>query len=184
VPRLSRPRIAPLATEDFDAETNELLSGNAFGEPINIFRTMANHPKLMKRWLVFANHVLFKSSLGERERELAILRAGWLCRSEYEWAQHVVIARRSGISDAEIGRITLGPQAGGWTDLERAILTATDELHADAFVGDATWAALAAHLDTEQLMDLVFTVGQYHLVSMALNSFGVQLDEGLEGFPE
>ncbi|MFM8353710.1 MAG: carboxymuconolactone decarboxylase family protein, partial [Gammaproteobacteria bacterium] len=66
--------------------------------------------------------------------------------------------------------------------LDRLLLAATDELHADAHVSDATWAGLSRHLDTQQLMDLVFTVGQYNLVSMALNSFGVQPDAGLPGW--
>ena len=63
-------------------------------------------------------------------------------------------------------------------------MRATDELHADAFISNATWAALAAHLDTQQLMDLIFTVGQYNLVSMALNSLGVQPEPGLPAFPK
>ena len=63
------------------------------------------------------------------------------------------------------------------------LLRAADELHRDSRIGDATWSALSAHYETQQLMDLVFTVGQYTLVSMVLNSFGVQLDEGITGFP-
>jgi hypothetical protein len=62
------------------------------------------------------------------------------------------------------------------------LVRATDELHADACLSDATWQALSATYNQQQLMDLVFTVGQYNLVSMALNSFGVQLDDDLEGF--
>jgi alkylhydroperoxidase family enzyme len=151
---------------------------------LNIFRTLAQHPKLMKRWLVFGNHVLGRSSLPPRERELVILRIGWLCRSAYEWGQHVRMALGAGLSQAEIDRIPSGPDAAGWSELERALLRATDELHADAFISDATWAALAAHLDTQQLMDLIFTVGQYNLVSMALNSLGVQPEPGLPAFPE
>ncbi len=57
-----------------------------------------------------------------------------------------------------------------------------DELHSDAFISDSTWQSLSEHFDTQQMMDIVFTVGQYNLVSMALNSFGVQLDDGLPGW--
>ena len=103
-----------------------------------------------------------------------ILRIGWLCRCGYEWGQHVPIARSAGLADEEIARIPRGPDAAGWSEVERLLLRATDELHADAFIGDATWAALSAHYDVQQLLDLVFTVGQYNLVSMALNSLGVQ----------
>ena len=178
--RLDEPRIPPLADDELDDEFKSVL-GDA---PLNIFRTLGHHPKLLKRWLVFGNHILAKSSLPPRDREIAILRIGWLCEAGYEWAQHVVIGKDTGLSDAEIESIMKGPEADGWSSAEVALLRATDELHEDAFVSDATWAVLADHYSTEQLMDLVFTVGQYNLVSMALNTFGVQLDEGLEGMPE
>jgi alkylhydroperoxidase family enzyme len=182
--RLSSPRIPPLPVDELDAEIREKLGD---GPVLNIFRTLAQHPKLMKRWLVFGNHVLGRSSLPPRERELVILRIGWLCRSAYEWGQHVRIALGSGLTQAEIDRIPQGPGAAGsptnWSELDAALLRATDELHADAFIGDAAWSALSRHLDTHQLMDLIFTVGQYNLVSMALNSLGVQPEPGLPAFP-
>lgn len=181
--RLSQPRIAPATdVRALPDEARDLLSGLSAGPAVNIFRTLVRHPKLMKRWLVFANHILFKSTLPVRDRELVILRIGWLCRAEYEWGQHVIIGRAVGITDDEIARITEGPGDAGWTPFEAALLRATDELHADAMVSDETWKVLAAEYSTEQMMDLVFTIGQYALVSMALNSFGVQLDPGVEGF--
>ena len=176
--RLDTPRLAPLDPAEIDPE---LRLGDT---PLNIFRTLAHHPKLLKRWLVFGNHLLAKSSLPPREREIAILRVGWLCRAGYEWGQHVKIGLDAGLSDDEIDRITRGPDAEGWSDAERALLQATDELHQDSFVSDATWAALAKHFETQQLLDLIFTVGQYHMVSMALNTLGVQLEEGAIGLPE
>ncbi len=180
--RLKTPRVPPLPLDEIDAEIRDRIGD---GPVLNIFRTLAQHPKLMKRWLVFGSHVLGRSTLSPREREILILRIGWLCRSAYEWGQHARMALDAGLSQTEIDNIPLGADAAGavWTDLERALLRATDELHADAFVSDATWAVLAKHLDTQQLMDLVFTVGQYNLVSMALNSFGVQPEPGLPDFP-
>ena len=179
--RPSKPRVGPLAIEEIDPEIRKYLGAEP---PVNIFRTLARHPKLLKRWLVFGNHILGKSSLSPREREIVILRIGWLCRSEYEWGQHVLIGRRSGLGDEEIERIALGPDAPGWSDFERLLLRATDELHEDACISDATWAALSKRYDTMQLMDLVFTVGQYNLVSMALNSLGVPREPGVPGFPK
>jgi alkylhydroperoxidase family enzyme len=179
--RLDKPRVAPLADADFDPELRARFGD---GPILNIFRTMANHPDLATRWLVFGNHVLAKSTLPAREREIVILRIGWLCRSGYEWGQHVVIGKASGLSDEDVARIAAGPDADGWTAAERALLRATDELHADAFVTDATWAELAKTWNTQQLMDLVFTIGQYNLVSMALNSFGVQPEPGLPALPD
>lgn len=181
----SGPRIPPRAIEDLDPETAELLRRNAIGgRVLNIFSTLAHHPDLMRRWLVFAAHVLRKSTLGPRERELVILRIGWLCRSEYEWGQHVLIGRDVGLSDEEIRAIADGPEASLWTEQDRLLLRATDELHRDAKISDATWQALNQRLSTEQRLDLVFAVGQYTLVSMALNSFGVERDEGVPSFEE
>jgi 4-carboxymuconolactone decarboxylase len=178
------PRIPPVSLEDAEPETRELLEAlSTFRDDdvsiLNVFGTVAQHPKLMKRWLVFANHVLLKSTISGRDRELAILRAGWRCRSPYEWGQHVVIARREGISDDEIAHIAEGPDAPGWSDHDAAILRAVDELHDSGTIGDATWATLVERYDQQQCMDLVFAIGQYHLVSFALNSFGVERDDGL-----
>jgi alkylhydroperoxidase family enzyme len=183
--RVNEPRIAPVRVDDpakLDAAQKEMLDKLGKGPLLNIMRTLLNHPELMRRWMVFANHVLSKSKLPAREREIVILRIGYLCRSGYEWGQHVVIARQSGLSDDEIRRIKEGSKAAGWSEPDRLLLAATDELHEDAFVSDATWRALAKHFNTQQLMDIVFTVGQYNLVSMALNSFGVQPEPGLPTF--
>ena len=176
--RVSEPRIAPLPADKWDATAKEQM-GRFEGEPFNIFKTMANHSELMKRWMVFANHVLVKSTLPPREREILILRIGWLCRAEYEWSQHVLIGKAVGLTEDEIDRISQGPDAPGWSEDDAALVRATDELHRDAFISDATWTVLARKWSVQQLMDVVFAVGQYNLVSMALNTLGVQLDEGL-----
>jgi len=177
--RLSDPRVPALTLDELDADTR----GRLGERPPNIFLTLAHHPKLLKRWMVFANHILTKSELPARDRELAILRIGWLCQSGYEWGQHVRIGKRAGLSEAEIERICEGPDAPGWGGLDATLLRATDELHADAFISESTWEVLSKHYSVQQRMDLVFTVGQYNLVCMALNSFGVQLDPGLQGLP-
>ena len=152
------------------------------GAVLNIFRTLANHPDLTRRWLVFGNHVLAKSTLSPRVRELVILRVGWRCGSDYEWGQHVLIARGLGISDEEIARLQLADVAPEWNEAEACVIRAADELHNTQEMTDATWDTLCEHLDLQQRMDLVFAVGQYTLVSMALNTFGVVRDEGVAGF--
>ena len=181
--RPSEPRIDPVDPDSLEGEPREILAGVSLGPAVNIFRTLAHHPKLFKRWLVFANHVLFKSTLPPRDRELVILRTGWRCRAEYEWGQHVIIGRAAGLSDDEIDRIARGPDEPGWDPFDAALLRAADELHDDYVVSDETWKTLGDRYSAQQLMDLVFAIGQYTLVSMALNTFGVQLDPGVEGFP-
>lgn len=181
--KLDTPRLEPIQPEDWTDEIKKTLQPNVEkGTVFNIFKTLSHHPDLFRRWLVFGNHVLFKSTLPPRERELIILRIGWLCEAEYEWAQHVLIGKEAGLTAEEIDRIKAGPNARGWSEADKLLLQATDELRKDAFITDATWNGLSRHFDTKQLMDVVFAVGQYNLVSMALNTLGVQLDDGLEGF--
>ncbi|HWX43522.1 MAG TPA: carboxymuconolactone decarboxylase family protein [Blastocatellia bacterium] len=177
------PRVLPVPESDWDQETRELLEGlRRDGRVYNIFTTLANYPRLLKRWMVFASHILLKSSLPPREREIVILRTGWVCQAEYEWAHHVPIARQAGLSQEEIDRTAAAAGAEGWNPFEAALVKAVDELHQSSAMSDETWSALAGRLTTEQLMDLIFTVGEYHLVSMALNSLGVQLEPGFQGF--
>ena len=181
--RPKKPRIAPIEKESWTPAHRELLEPlEQTGRLYNVFKTLANHPEMFKTWMPFATHVLRTSTLAPRDREILILRIGWLCQAEYEWAQHVRIGRRARLRDDDLRRIQEGPAAEGLSEHDRLLLTAVDELHADACLSDETWNALAKVYDERQMIDLVFTVGQYNLVSMALNSCGVQLDEGLEGF--
>ena len=182
--RLRQPRIQPVTEAEWTDDSRPVLAANsARGPVLHVFATIARHPKLLKRWVVFANHVLNGSTLPARERELVILRTGFLCRSGYEWAQHAAIGRAAGLTDDELVRLTVGSATGGWSDGDRLLLQATEQLVTEHFVNDPTWSALARTWNEQQLMDLVFAVGQYTLVSMALNSFGVQLEDSTERFP-
>ncbi len=168
-----------------EAESPEpRIPPRAAADGLNRTKTLAHPPELADAWGSFAGYVFRGSTLPPRHRELLILRIGYLCGSEYEWGQHARIARGVGLSDEEIVRVTEGPEAAGWSSFESTLLRAADELDRDAAISDRTWAELEARYDTKQLMDVVFTVGEYNLVSMALKSFRVQLDEGVEGFPQ
>ncbi|MHA2260086.1 MAG: carboxymuconolactone decarboxylase family protein [Promethearchaeota archaeon] len=185
---LSKPRVPPLEESKWDDDARNLIEGwrklNNQKEVINILATMANYSKLYNRWRVFGNHVLYKSSLPIREKEILILRTGWLCNSKYEWAQHSLIGMRVGLSEEEILRIKEGPDADGWSSFESTLLRAADELYVDSFISDSTWEELAKKYNIQQLLDVVFTVGQYTLTAMALNSLGIQLEKGMKEFPE
>lgn len=182
--KLSSPRIKPLSESEWsDAQRKLLEPVKKEGQFYNVLGTLSRHIGAAEKFWVWANHVMGKTStIGARERELLILRVGWLCDAEYEWGQHVIFGRKEGLSEEEIARIKEGPDAPGWKAFDAALLRAADELHEGAFISDATWAALSSRYSDEQMMDVVFAVGQYHLVSMALNSFGVQLDKGVTGF--
>jgi 4-carboxymuconolactone decarboxylase len=176
-------RVLPVEKEDWTPAQAELLGAlEKTGRLWNVFRTLANHPALYKAWWDFATYILRDNSLPPRDREILILRIGWLCQSEYEWAQHVRIGKRAGLSDDDIRNIRQGADAPGLSEHDRLLIVATDELRRDSKISDATWDKVTAVYNTQQVMDLVFTVGQYNLVSMALKTLGVELDEGLEGF--
>ena len=182
--RLSTPRITPTEASEWDEEAQELMAKLEKGVgPVNVMRTMVRHPKLMKRWLPFTNHILFKSTLAARDREIVILRVAWVTKAEYEWGQHVSIAREAGLSDAEIDRVAEGGDAEGWSEGERALIRATDELEKECFISEPTWQALCRHYNDQQVMDAIMTVGNYRALAGLLNSTGVQLDDGLSGFP-
>ncbi|MGH7022393.1 MAG: carboxymuconolactone decarboxylase family protein [Caulobacteraceae bacterium] len=177
--RLKAPRIPPADLDSLTEEQREALKVFDGRPPLNIFRTLVHAPKALSRFLEWGNYVLSRrNSLPPREREIVILRTGFLCRSGYEFTQHRAIGMREGLSETEIEAIKHGAGAAGWSAADKALLAATDELHADQFISDAAWAALCEHFDEKQRMDLVFTVGQYTQVSMMLNTFGVQLDAG------
>lgn len=188
VPAMSEPRIAPIdVTEAHEAhdlpdDLLEFLTSDTGS--MNIFTTMANHPGLLRRYLPFGGKLLNGGSIDARQRELLILRTGWNARSEYEWGQHVRIGRQAGLTDAEIERITAGPDAEGWSATDRTLLTACDELCVDHVISDSTWAALADILDTRQLVELTLLVGHYVMIAGMLNSLRVQRDAGVVGFPD
>lgn len=182
-----RPRLTPLRDTEWDPGIAALLqqqadAGSRVGDK-NIFATLARAPHALAAWAPLARHLLADGALPERDRELAILRTAWRCRARYEWGQHVLIATRIGIKTAEIDAIARDSTAGAWSERERAVLNAADELHTTSTLGDATWATLAADYSDEQLIELILTVGQYHLVAYALNALSVQPENGLPDFP-
>ncbi|MGI9246736.1 MAG: carboxymuconolactone decarboxylase family protein [Steroidobacteraceae bacterium] len=177
-------RLPPLSLADADGQTRELLARltrvrGSDTQLLNVFGTLAHHPELLTHWLEFATYLLTASTLEPRLREIVVLRVGWLCRSPYEWGQHVHIGRKAGVRDEELAHIATGAEAAGWTEAERVALRATDELVARHTLGDASWDALGRHFDRRQVLDLVFLVGQYQLVSSALNACRVERDDGL-----
>ncbi|MBV9411348.1 MAG: carboxymuconolactone decarboxylase family protein [Acidimicrobiia bacterium] len=153
--------------------------GDGRPKGLNVLGTLAHHPELTRAFNTFNGHVQFATTLSPRQRELLVLRVAHLRHAAYEWAQHVVLAGDAGVTAAEVARVAEAPSAPEWSPLERAMLTAVDELVADAMITDDTWSALSTELDEPQRMDLVFTVGAYELLAMAFNSFGIELDADL-----
>jgi alkylhydroperoxidase family enzyme len=181
-------RIDPVPEAEWDDSLAPILGTTPPGadQPLgrlNIFATLARHPELFKAWMPFGGYLLTAGTLSFRERELLILRTGLNCGSPYEWGQHVRIALAGGIDRATVDRVAAGPDAPGWPPGDAALLRAADELHGAAKISDDTWAVLAESYDERQLIEITMLVGQYHMVAFALNSLGVEQDEGIEGLP-
>jgi alkylhydroperoxidase family enzyme len=193
MPNQFPPRVPPLLPPEWDAVAYEAVSafpsgrdfvlshyGTEDARGVNGVGIILRHPALAKAFLTFNNHVAAASNVSRRVRELLILRTSWLRRSEYEFVQHVVLGRKAGLSEAELERVQLGPDAPGWDPVDADLVRAVDELHRDARIQDATWTSLSAHFSTTQLMDIVFAVGCYEILAMAFKTFGVQLEPGAD----
>ena len=183
--RPASPRIAPLV--DLTEELQTIMGGginSPAGTPLNIFGTIAHHPKLLKRFMNFAGLFLNKGLLPAREREIVILRVGWNCQSVYEFGQHTVIGQRVGLSLTEIGALTMSSNEFNWSERDIALIAMSDELCADDCVSEATWKSLTTHWKENELIELVMVAGTYRLVSGFLNTMGVELDVDTPGWPE
>jgi alkylhydroperoxidase family enzyme len=185
------PRIEPLRQDELSEEAADLardigavLGYEAPEELTTYFAIMSRHPRLYRSQIEAGIQLLGSGALPPQERELMVLRTAWLCGAPYEWAEHVAIARKLGITEEMVDRITLGPEAPGWSELHRALLLAVAELVDDKMISDATWAILAAHLDDRQLIELPALVGQYVAVAMIQNSLRLPLTNDRRGFRE
>ena len=177
---LTTPRIPPAEPDTWsEAQTAAIGPMAERGPVLNVFKTMLNDPKAYEGFMAWGRYVLGRhNALPAREREIVVLRIGFLCVAGYEWTQHKRIGLESGLTEDEIERIKAGADAPGWSAADAALIRASDELHQRQFISDATWAAMQAHFTDKQCMDAVFTAGQYTQVCMFLNTFGVQLDPG------
>ena len=153
------------------------------GRGIAVGRTFGLYPKLSQRWSPRQNFINRSSKLTPRHREMLILRMGWNCRSEYEWAKHVGSVGRARDHGLDPVKIAEGPAAAGWDPFESTLLRVSDEVYRDGVVSDATWRALSERFDTGLAMSAIVTTSGYRAISLSLNTYGVQLEEGDERFP-
>jgi 4-carboxymuconolactone decarboxylase len=154
------------------------------GEILNIFRALSHSPEALRRFMKFGSYFLTEGKLDRKLRELAILRAGWLCKAPYEFSQHISFGRRTGLSDDQI-RAIAEPRASLFTPNEMAVLAFATEMTSDARVSDATFAAVRSFLNEEEIVEMTMVTGYYNMVSRVLNTLEVDIDaaavQDLEG---
>ena len=185
-------RVEPLPIKQWPPEMRDALANMLPAEPRhprpvsegrpgsrNTLGTFAHHPTLARAFFGFNGHILMGTTLSERQREVLVLRIATRRQSAYLWAQHVFMGNDAGLSDEEIGRIAYGPDAPFWTAEDAALLRAVDELIDDGVIGQTTWDVLATGLTTEQLLDLVFTVGAYQTIASMMRSFDLAIDDDI-----
>jgi 4-carboxymuconolactone decarboxylase len=181
LPRTSSPRIPAVPSADWTDKVRDVFAvfegqvGRERGSKANVTLMLANHPDLSLAFLPFNKHLLRTSALPSRLVELAVLRSNCHRYSEYQWFHHVELAEKSGITLEEI-RMIGHAEAGGWLALEKNVLRAVDQLCTFSEIDDATWEGLAAHLNPMQLIDLVFTIGNYAMLAGVFNVAGLVLE--------
>jgi alkylhydroperoxidase family enzyme len=182
--RLGKARIPPLLEEDMSAEQAATVATmrERSGRVFNVNKTLMRNMNLYKSWVPFARHTMSTSSLEPRMREILILRVAWNTESDYEWGQHTLMSLQAGLDAADHQRIKAGASADGWGVIESALISVADELGTKTMISEETWTVISIHLTTEQILDAIFTVGQYTMIAMALNSLGVQREPGISGF--
>ena len=177
------PRIEPIPEEAWTDRQREVMAPLLNNKARFVYTTLIHNPGLAERMTTLGRELRSEGGLSLRERETLILRSGWNCRSEYEFAQHRELALDGGMTEQDLARIIAGPDADGWDPVERTLCVLADELHHSGEVTDATWAALAAAYDEAKLVQAVMLVGYYHTVSYLLSAFRTPLEPGKVGFP-
>lgn len=183
-----QPRIAPLSPDELGPDAMETIAGvlNAqslpkVSEVPEFIATMVRHKALFQRQADMSA-TLFSGALPFRLTELVLLRVSWIAQCGFVWGHHSQLIKRAcGFTSEDIERVIAGPGAEGWDDLDRAVLTAIEELRDTGTIGDATWAVLASQLDEQQLIELPILVGHSFGVCWSQNALKVRLMPGSLG---
>lgn len=178
--RPATPRVDPIPEV---AERARARMSESPANAVNVLATMAHNKVISRAIGRFAGTVLTEGAIPPRQRELVILRMGWNCQAVYEFGQHTLFGRDAGLDEREIYLVTRPLSEGGWSPADRAVLQAADDLYTDDCLTDATWADLAEHFSVPEVMEVIAAAGCYRVVSSFLNSCGVQLDDGVPGWP-
>jgi hypothetical protein len=174
-------RIKPLESSKWTDAHREVVGP---GGGLTQVQICLHNLELCRKLWSFTTQLTTHYTLPLRDKELLILRTAWLSRGNYVWGRHSTGAgKKAGITEEELTRITAGPEAAGWSVFDAALLRAADELHTSRFITDATWKMLAGRYSEAQLLEVIFVVGNYTMLTMYHNSVGLALEPTVKGLP-
>lgn len=183
----STPRIPLLPRYQWTDDAREVFAvmqgpeGRENGPRYDFILMLAQHPALTIPFLNYSRYLLLESTLDHRVREIVTLYVAWTCKSEYEWLSHVREGLQRGLEREDFEAVKQGANSPRWSDFERNLLRLVDEMRDSRTISDATWNALSPHFDHRGMMDLVFTVGTYIMLSAIVNGLRVQPEAGEGG---
>jgi 4-carboxymuconolactone decarboxylase len=167
-----RVMLAPLPDELWPAVLEEMRAG--FAGRLNVYRTMAHHPPLLRAWAPFRDHVVEHSALGRAKGEVVILRTGHRWGSRYEWAHHVARARAAGLSDVRIE--AMRGLIGNMAAEDRILAVAVDALLDEGCLDTQSLANLIGLVGEPGVLDLMATVGMYSTLAFVVKTFATPID--------
>lgn len=162
----------PIKDIDWPNDITDMRGG--FAGALNVYRTMAHHPDLLRAWAPLRQHLVKDSALGDENSEVVILRTGVRIGSAYEWAHHVSRARKLGFSNARIRAIRTMPE-GDDGILVRAVDAMFDHQKLPADLQEE----LTKTFGKTAMFDLIATVGFYTVLGTILKSFDVPIDDNI-----
>ena len=171
------PRV-PLA--DFEPALKKRLE-ELWGKPPNLYRALANHPPLVAVWSEFSKVLRHDTRTPRALRELVILRGAQLMRSEYEWAQHLPMARKAGVREAQIASLAQWRTSPEFDAREKAALALGEAVTAGR-VSDDVHAEARRHFDEHDYVEVALVAAFYAMVGRMLDAMGVPLEPEVAGY--
>lgn len=166
---------APIPDQAWPPEIEHLRHG--FAGKLNVYRVMAHSPALLESWQNFRNHIVLNSAISARERELVILRAAHLWKVNYEWTHHVARGKAVGMVDADFTALQRGSSDSRWTDSERALVAAAEDIVKDGFISPPVLSRLTSFFSKAQILDVIATIGLYRTLASLILTFDVPLED-------
>ena len=168
----------PLA--DFEPQLKKRLE-ELWGTPPNLYKALANHPKIVAAWTEFSKTLRYDTRTPRALRELVILRGAQLMRSEYEWAQHLPMARKAGVTEEKIKNLEKWRTSNAFDERERAAL-ALAEAVTNGRVTDEVHRQATAQFDHHDYVELAVVASFYAMVGRMLDAMGVELEPEVRGY--